>query len=193
MLPGWWSCRRKQRAAFTRAERHGDELPDEPFADGESIEPRLAGDDDVILRLAVQLRSPRCTGDGVDLSRRDLHRARIPRREADPERLALIHGHDDPAAREPRGWSRRGKVVHGTEGERAEAGGKRVSLAVVGNPQGALKGDGQGRERCVVHSGGAQSRGAQGGFDLVRRQGQHPERAPWLTKSSVILSLWKDL
>jgi hypothetical protein len=53
----------------TRAERHGDELPDEPFADGESIEPRLAGDDDVILRLAAQLRGPRCTGDCVDLSR----------------------------------------------------------------------------------------------------------------------------
>ena len=35
----------------TRAERHGDELPDEPFADGESIGPRLARDDDVILRL----------------------------------------------------------------------------------------------------------------------------------------------
>ena len=52
----------------TRAERHGDELPDEPFADGESIEPRLGRDDGVILRLAVQLRGPRCTGDGVDLS-----------------------------------------------------------------------------------------------------------------------------
>ena len=59
----------------TRAERHGDELPDEPFADGEAIEPRLAGDDDVILRLALQLRGPRFAGDGVDLSRRDLHRA----------------------------------------------------------------------------------------------------------------------
>ncbi len=45
-------------------------LPDEPCADGESIEPRLAGDDDVILRLAVQLGGPRCTGDGVDFSRR---------------------------------------------------------------------------------------------------------------------------
>ena len=27
----------------TRAERQGDELPDEPCADGEAIEPRLAG------------------------------------------------------------------------------------------------------------------------------------------------------
>ena len=35
----------------TRAERQGDEWPDEPCAGGESIEPRLAGDDDVILRL----------------------------------------------------------------------------------------------------------------------------------------------
>ena len=59
----------------TRAERQGDEWPDEPCAGGESIEPRLAGDDDVILRLAGQLRGPRCTGDYVDLSRRDLHRA----------------------------------------------------------------------------------------------------------------------
>ncbi len=39
-----------------RAERHDDELPDEPCADGKSIEPRLTGDDDVILRLAWQLR-----------------------------------------------------------------------------------------------------------------------------------------
>jgi hypothetical protein len=123
-------------------------LPDEPCADGEAIEPRLAGDDDVILRLALQLRGPRFTGDGVDLSRRDLHRERIPRREADPERLALIHGHDDPAALEPGGRSRRGKVVQGTEGGRAEAGGKRVSPAVVGNPQGALKGDGQAPQRA---------------------------------------------
>ena len=151
----------------TRAERHGDELPDVPFADGESIEPRLAGDDDIILRLAVQFRGPRCTGDGVDLSRRDLHRARIPRRKADPERLALIHGQDDPAALERRCRSRRGKVAHGTEGELAEPDRQRGGPAVVGNPQGALKGDGQGRERGVVQSGGAQSRGAQGGFDLV--------------------------
>jgi hypothetical protein len=43
-------------------------LPDAPCADGESIEPRPAGDDDVILRLALQLRGPRFTGDGVDLS-----------------------------------------------------------------------------------------------------------------------------
>ena len=50
----------------TRAERHGDEWPDEPCADGEAIEPRLAGDDAVILRLAVQLCGPRCTGDGAD-------------------------------------------------------------------------------------------------------------------------------
>ena len=78
-----------------------------------------------------------------------------------------MHGQNDPAALEPGGRSRRGKVVQGTEGERAEAGGQRVSPAVVGNPQGALKGDGQGRERGVVQSGGAQSRGAQGGFDLV--------------------------
>ena len=137
--------------------------------------------------------APRCTGDGVDLARGDLHRERIPRREADPERLALIHGHDDPAALEPGGRSRRGKVVQGTERERAEAGGERVSPAVVGNPQGALKGDGQCRERCVVQSGGAQSRGAQGGLDLVRRQGQHPEAMPRLTKNPVILSLSKDL
>jgi hypothetical protein len=175
------------------AERQGDELPDEPFAGGESIEPRLAGDNDVILRLAVQLRGPRFTGDGVDLSRRDLHRARIPRREADPERFALIRGQNDPAALEPGGRSCRGKVVHGTERELAEAGGQRVSPAVVGNPQGALKGDGQRRERCVGQSGCAQSRGAQGGLDLVRRQGQHPERAPRLTKKPVILSLSKDL
>ena len=107
----------------TRAERHGDEWPDEPFADGEAIEPRLAGDGDVILLRAWQFRGPRFSGDGVDLSRRDLHRARIPRREADPERFALIHGHDDPTALEPGGRSRRGKVVQGTEGERAEAGG----------------------------------------------------------------------
>ena len=93
-------------------------MPDEPFADGEAIEPRLAGDDDVILRLALQLRSPRFTGDGVDLSRRDLHREWIRRREADPERLALMHRHDDPAALEPGGRSRRGKVVQGTEWER---------------------------------------------------------------------------
>jgi hypothetical protein len=177
----------------TRAERHGDELPDEPFADGESIEPRLAGDDDVILRLAVQLRGPRFPGDGVDLSRCDLHGARIPRREADPERLALIHGQNAPSALEPGGRSRRGKVVQGTEWERAEAGGQRVSPAVVGNPQRALKGDGQCRERRIVQSGGAQSRGAQGGFDLVRRQGQHRERAPRLTENPVILSLSKDL
>jgi hypothetical protein len=70
--------------------------------------------------------------------------------------------------------------------------GKGVSPAVVGNPQGALKGDGRGRERGVVQTGGAQGRGAQGGFDLVRRQA-HPERAPCLTKSPVILSLSKDL
>ena len=31
-----------------------------------------------------------------------------------------------------------------------------------------------------MQSGGAQSRGAQGGFDLVRRQGQHPEAMPIL-------------
>ena len=74
----------------TRAERHGDEWPDERFADGEAIEPRLAGDDDVILRPALQLRGPHFTGDGVNLSRRDLRREQIPRREADPERLALI-------------------------------------------------------------------------------------------------------
>ncbi len=178
----------------TRAERQGDELPDEPCADGEAIEPRLAGDDGVILRLAVQLRGPRCTGDGVDLSRRDLHRARIPRREADPERLALIHGHGAPAALEPGGRSHRGKVVQGTEGEHAEADGQRVSPAVVGNPQGALKGDGQYRERGVVQSGGA-----QGGCDLVRRQGQHPEvtrkifKRAALNENSVILSLSKDL
>ena len=66
----------------TRAERQGDEWPDEPCAGGESIEPRLAGDD-------------------VNLSRRDLHRARIPRREADPKRFALILGHHDPAELEP--------------------------------------------------------------------------------------------
>ena len=60
------------------------------------------------------------------------------------------------------------------------AGGQRVSPAVVGKPQGALKDDGQGRERGVVQSGGAQSRGAQGGFDLVRRQGPHPEAMPIL-------------
>jgi len=33
-----------------------------------------------------------------------------------------------------------------------------------------------------VPSGGAQSRGAQGGFDLVRRQGQHPEAMPILRR-----------
>ncbi len=71
-------------------------------------------------------------------------------------------GKNDPAALELGGRSRRGKVVHGTERGRAEAGGQRVSPAVVGNAQGALKDDGQGRERCVVQSGGA-----QGGFDLV--------------------------
>jgi hypothetical protein len=107
----------------TRAERQGDELPDEPCADGESIEPRLAGDDDVILRLAGQLRGPRCTGDDVNLSRRALHCARIPRRKADPERFALIHGQNAPAALEPGGRGRRGKVVQGTERERAEVEG----------------------------------------------------------------------
>jgi hypothetical protein len=83
--------------------------------------------------------------------------------------------------------------------ERAEAGGERVGPAVVGNPQGALKGDGQCRERGVVQSGGAQSRGAQGGFDLGRRQGQHPEatrkifKRAALNENSVILSWSKDL
>ena len=62
-------------------------------------------------------------------------------------------------------------------GYRAEADGPRVSPAVVGNSQGALKGDGQGRERGVVPSSGA-----QGGFDLVRRQGQHPEAMPILRR-----------
>ena len=78
--------------------------------------------------------------------------------------------------------------------KRAEAGGERVGPAVVGNPQGALKGDGQGRERGVVQAGGA-----QGGFDLGRRQGQHPEatrkifKRAALNENSVILSLSKDL
>ena len=62
-------------------------------------------------------------------------------------------------------------------GYRAEAGGPLVSPAGVGNSQGALKGDGQGRERGVVPSSGA-----QGGFDLVRRQGQHPEAMPILRR-----------
>ena len=68
-------------------------------------------------------------------------------------------------------------AIFTAHGYRAEAGGPRVSPAVVGNSQGALKGDGQGRERGVVPSSGA-----QGGFDLVRRQGQHPEAMPILRR-----------
>ena len=150
------SARGKEQAKVAALDAGADDYLTKPFGVAE-----------LLARIRVALRhraaaNPQ-TGDPVfevgdlrvDLSRRDLHRERIRRREAEPERLALIHGHHDPAALEPGGRSRRGKVVHGTEGERADAGGQRVRPAVVGNPQGALKGDGQGRERFVLQSGGA--------------------------------------
>ena len=140
-----------------RAERHGHELADPPVADIDAVEPRLIGQDDVVLLPTVASRlkpvGPGVPGHRVHLADADLHRgARLPigQREADPERLALVHRDEDAAAAAPLVGNAIGESAHRQHRERAEAGRQRVLATVVRDAQRALELDADVAELKLV-------------------------------------------
>ena len=82
---------------------------------------------------------PTLPGDGVDLSGGDLHGEWVGAVEIHPEGLRLIHGEHDAAVLLPQLGETGGEVIDVPKGERAQAGGERIIVPVIGNPESALE------------------------------------------------------
>src|SRR5229473_3575958 len=74
----------------------GDKLPDDPVSRVDSVEPRLDGTDNVVLRTGGEFLRPRSSCYSVDASGRDLNGVRFPARggELEPKRLVLMDRHN---------------------------------------------------------------------------------------------------
>jgi hypothetical protein len=108
------------------AQRDGHELTDESIAGVDAVEPRLVGDDHVVLRIGHQgLRAERLAGNGIDTADPHLQDVRLPPRrpEAQPERLGSTHRDDELP------------LVDTVYFHRSQARGQRVLAAVVGDAE----------------------------------------------------------
>ncbi len=119
----------------TQPQGDGDELADRAATGVDAVQPRLAGQHDVVLRVAGQCAGPGPAGDRADLAGADLERRRLrAAREAQPQRLAQVQGDEDPAAGQPLRRRRVREVLDPPYRELAEPRRQRVR-AVLGQPQ----------------------------------------------------------
>lgn len=98
------------------SQRHRDELADYAFLIAIAVEPGLLRNDDVILRVGVQVRRPFVAADCVDLAGGDLDGEGVldvaaRRVEANSQSFRLVHRHDHTAAFEPDFWDASNEVV----------------------------------------------------------------------------------
>jgi len=113
---------RFDRDTFT--EWSGDELADDAVARLDAVEPRLVRDDEVVLRICLQLGRVAITSQRADAAGFDAHRDGMPvlAGQREPECFVAVHREQEAAGAEPLARHGAREFLDGAEWESAESG-----------------------------------------------------------------------